>query len=81
MVCRSEASKAPKKGLTAGKHLRLFRVVTADKDVLRALSDLSYKKHRADVIVRREVRASLPGFFHLCFLQTIFTGRNCIPQS
>lgn len=45
----------------AGKHLRLFRVVTADEDVLRALSDLSYKKHQADVIVRREVRASLPG--------------------
>lgn len=38
-----EVSKALQKGLTAGKHLRLFRVVTADEDVLRALSDLSYR--------------------------------------
>ena len=68
MVRRSEAFKAPQKGLPAGKHLRFFRVVTADTDVLRALSDLSYKKHQGDIIVRCEVRASSLGLFHLYFL-------------
>lgn len=68
MVRRSEAFKAQQQGLKAGKRLSLFRVVTADTDVLRALNGLCYKKQQGNVTVRCEVRASLLGFFHLCFL-------------